>query len=99
MNRAKLVVSRSGYSTIMDLAVTRTKALMTPTPGQIEQEYLSQYHNNEGTFYSVNQELLDLGRDVEIAKNMTGIRRECDVDKTVENIISIVYSNEKSPFC
>ena len=99
LNRAKLVVSRSGYSTIMDLAVTRTKALMTPTPGQIEQEYLSQYHNNEGTFYSVNQELLDLGRDVEIAKNMTGIRRECDVDKTVENIISIVYSNEKSPFC
>ena len=99
LNRAKLVVSRSGYSTIMDLAVIRTKALMTPTPGQIEQEYLSQYHNNKGTFYSVNQELLDLGRDVEIAKNMTGIQRECKVDKTVETIINIIYSNEKNPFC
>ena len=40
LNRAKMVISRSGYSTILDLAVIGTKALMTPTPGQIEQEYL-----------------------------------------------------------
>ena len=43
LNRSKLVISRSGYSTILDLAVIGTKALMTPTPGQIEQEYLGRY--------------------------------------------------------
>jgi hypothetical protein len=91
LNRAKIVVSRSGYSTIMDLAVIGTKALMTPTPGQIEQEYLSEYHNEKRTFYSVKQDDLDLRRDVEIAEKMKGIQRKCDVDETVEKIVEIVY--------
>ena len=95
LNRSKLVVSRSGYSTIMDLAVLGKKALMTPTPGQIEQEYLSQYHNNKKTFYSVNQESLDLKRDVEIAEKTTGIQRECNVDKTLKNIMDVIYSYKK----
>jgi len=98
LNRAKLVISRSGYSTILDLSVIGAKALMTPTPGQIEQEYLAQYHNNKGTFYSVNQNKIDLRRDVEKAKQTTGITRKCDVNKTVENIINIITSAEKSPF-
>ena len=98
LNQAKLVVSRSGYSTILDLAVIGTKALMTPTPGQIEQEYLAQYHNKKRTFYSVNQNCIALERDVEIAKKTTGVRRKCDVKKTVENIMNIINSTEKSPF-
>ena len=98
LNRAKLVISRSGYSTILDLAVIGTKALMTPTPGQIEQEYLAQYHNKKRTFYSVNQNCIDLKRDIEIAKKTTGVRRKCDVKKTVENIMNIITSTKKSPF-
>lgn len=98
LNRTKLVVSRSGYSTIMDLALTGTKALMTPTPGQIEQEYLSQYHNEKGTFHSVNQNNINLATDVENAKETTGIERDCSVEKTVENIITVIHSDEKSPF-
>ena len=90
LNRTKLVISRSGYSTILDLAVIGTKALMTPTPGQVEQEYLSEYHNKKGTFYSVNQNRINLERDVEIAKKNRGITRKCDVDKTVENIMEII---------
>jgi len=98
LNRAKLVVSRSGYSTIMDLALTNTKALMTPTPGQIEQEYLSKYHNEKGTFYSVDQNNINLIIDVEKALETTGIKRNCSVEKTVENIMNVIHSNEKSPF-
>lgn len=98
LNRAKLVVSRSGYSTVLDLAVIGCKALMTPTPGQIEQEYLAEYHNKKGSFYCVNQHKIDLCKDVENAKKTTGITRECDVDKTVENILEIVNNTYKSPF-
>jgi len=90
LNRAKLVVSRSGYSTIMDVAVVGTKALFIPTPGQIEQEYLSQYHNSLGTFYSVSQDVIHLKTDVLKAAERTGITRECDVKKTVENILGII---------
>jgi UDP-N-acetylglucosamine:LPS N-acetylglucosamine transferase len=90
LNKTKLVVSRSGYSTIMDVAVVGIKALFIPTPGQIEQEYLSQYHNKLGTFYSVSQDTIDLKSDVKIAKEKTGITRECDVKKTVDNILGII---------
>jgi len=93
LNSAKLVVSRSGYSTIMDLAVIGTKALLIPTPGQIEQEYSSEYHNKKKTFYSVNQQDINLLKDVEVAKKMTGIQRKCNVDRSVEDILNIIHSD------
>jgi uncharacterized protein (TIGR00661 family) len=90
LNKSKLVISRSGYSTIMDVAVVGIKALFIPTPGQIEQEYLSKYHSMLGTFYSVSQDAIHLKSDVKIAMEKTGITRECDVNKTVENILCII---------
>jgi uncharacterized protein (TIGR00661 family) len=92
LNRSKLVISRSGYSTILDLAVIGAKALMTPTPGQIEQEYLSRYHNSKGTFYSVNQDKINLAEDIKKVKKTTGVTRKCDVDKSVENIMNLITS-------
>jgi len=40
---SKLIISRSGYTTVMDLVSLRKKSIMIPTPGQTEQEYLGQY--------------------------------------------------------
>jgi len=40
---SELVIARSGYSTIMDLAVLHKKAFFIPTPNQQEQEYLARY--------------------------------------------------------
>jgi len=77
----------------MDLAVLGTKALLIPTPGQIEQEYLSEYHNKLGTFYSVPQNDICLTSDVKRAKEKTGITRECDVKHTVENILHVITEN------
>ncbi len=92
LNRAKNIISRSGYSTIMDLAILNVKALLIPTPGQIEQEYLSEYHNKKGTFYSIKQSDIYLKKDVENIKKTTGIKRVCDVNKTVDNFMEIVHS-------
>lgn len=39
--KSSVIVARSGYSTIMDLATLRKKAVFIPTPGQTEQEYLA----------------------------------------------------------
>ncbi len=41
LNQSNKVISRSGYSTIMDLACLKKKAFFIPTPGQDEQEYLA----------------------------------------------------------
>ena len=50
LNKAKIVIARSGYSTIMDLIKLNKKAILIPTPGQTEQEYLSNLHVNRSLF-------------------------------------------------
>lgn len=42
INESDLVISRSGYTTVMDLAAMGKKAFFIPTPGQYEQEYLAE---------------------------------------------------------
>ncbi len=41
LNSSRLIVSRSGYTTLMDLAKLNKHAFFIPTPGQYEQEYLA----------------------------------------------------------
>lgn len=41
IQKTKVVVCRSGYSTIMDLVALNKNAILIPTPGQTEQEYLA----------------------------------------------------------
>lgn len=43
IQESEIVISRSGYTTIMDLAKLIKKAILIPTPGQTEQEYLAEY--------------------------------------------------------
>jgi UDP-N-acetylglucosamine:LPS N-acetylglucosamine transferase len=62
------VVCRSGYTTVMDLVQLGKKAILVPTPGQTEQEYLGRYLQQQGLFYSVPQHLFNLPTDLEKAK-------------------------------
>jgi uncharacterized protein (TIGR00661 family) len=55
MLQSNVVISRSGYTTIMDLITLQQKAVLVPTPGQTEQEYLSRYVLAKKIFYSVPQ--------------------------------------------
>jgi hypothetical protein len=41
------IICRSGYSTICDLKALKRSALLIPTPGQTEQEYLALLHNRK----------------------------------------------------
>ncbi len=50
IKRAEVIFCRSGYSTLMDLAVCRKKAILVPTPGQPEQEYLARHFNEKFGF-------------------------------------------------
>ncbi|ULQ55764.1 glycosyl transferase family 28 [Flavihumibacter rivuli] len=57
---ARSIVSRSGYSTIMDLLPLGKDCIMVPTPGQTEQEYLAKLHSSTGRIRSFHQDQLDL---------------------------------------
>lgn len=56
INKSKQILCRGGYSTIMDLASLKRTALLVPTPGQTEQEYLAKYLSGKDLFNSVNQD-------------------------------------------
>lgn len=60
MKQADIVISRSGYSTIMDLYFLGKKAIFIPTKGQTEQEYLANRFMNKAMFYSQSEDNLDL---------------------------------------
>jgi UDP:flavonoid glycosyltransferase YjiC (YdhE family) len=73
LNRARMVVSRSGYTTLMELAELGKRALLVPTVGQSEQEYLGAYHEKLGNMHTVAQSRLVLARDVEAAGEYRGL--------------------------
>ena len=43
VNSAETIICRGGYSTLMDLAALGRTAILVPTPGQTEQEYLAKH--------------------------------------------------------
>jgi len=52
---SKYLITRSGYSTIMDLVAIGVSGLIVPTPGQTEQEYLACYLSKKGLFKTCKQ--------------------------------------------
>jgi uncharacterized protein (TIGR00661 family) len=50
-----LLITRSGYSSIMDLLRLHRTALLIPTPGQSEQEYLADRMNQLGWFKGIRE--------------------------------------------
>ncbi|MCX7649103.1 MAG: hypothetical protein N2050_00940 [Flavobacteriales bacterium] len=58
--KSRYIVCRSGYSTIMDLAMAGRTACLVPTPGQWEQEYLAQWHAHQGFFSMMSEKEFSL---------------------------------------
>lgn len=52
---AKVVIARSGYSTLCDLAQLNKRLIAVPTPGQTEQEYLADKHAAENRLVKAEQ--------------------------------------------
>jgi uncharacterized protein (TIGR00661 family) len=65
-NESELVLSRSGYTTIMDLAQLRKKAFFIPTPGQYEQEYLAKKLKKEGLVPFAKQDKFQIENLLEV---------------------------------
>ncbi|HET9056056.1 MAG TPA: glycosyltransferase [Chitinophagaceae bacterium] len=54
--KSDIIISRSGYTTVMDLFKLQKKAILVPTPGQPEQEYLASHLLKHKIFYTTTQE-------------------------------------------
>jgi hypothetical protein len=69
LNNSEYIVARSGYSTIMDLLTVKKNAILVPTPGQTEQEYLGQYLHEKKWMYSVAQKNFNLQEVINAFEN------------------------------
>jgi len=55
MNDSRFIISRSGYSTVMDMMRLAKQCIFIPTPGQSEQEYLANYLSQKKLCVSYSQ--------------------------------------------
>ena len=60
MSSADMIVCRSGYSSLMDLEVLQKPALIIPTSGQREQEYLASHYSRKDHTVAQSADQLDL---------------------------------------
>jgi UDP:flavonoid glycosyltransferase YjiC (YdhE family) len=95
LNRSRLVVARSGYSTLMDLFALRKKGFLVPTPGQSEQEYLAKFHMDRGTFYCVSEKELDLPNQLEKALAFHPPRMKYSSERAIQNAMDVIMQTAK----
>ncbi len=69
--KSKLVISRSGYTTVMDMVKLHKKSVLVPTPGQPEQEYLAKYLSQHNWCATLQQHEFSLEKALQLAANFT----------------------------
>jgi uncharacterized protein (TIGR00661 family) len=91
MNRAKFIISRSGYTTIMEIVeLGKKNVLFLPTPGMSEQEYLADYYEEQGYFHHVSQYHLKLKQAVEDSKKFEGFNPLWRTEQSVREFMKIM---------
>ena len=92
LNRAKVVISRSGYSTVMDLVEIDGVGILIPTPTQAEQEYLARYYIEENSFVAFKSQknftLEGIDKKIRSTKFFRTENKTRDSVKKIEAIIS-----------
>jgi len=88
MALANIVICRSGYSSIMDLIAMGKMAILIPTPGQTEQEYLANFHLKEGNFLSATQKGFQLSKFLQLAQNFNHAKNSSPIAfNTFQNVL------------
>ena len=79
-NESAMVLCRSGYTTIMDLAKLGKKAFFIPTPGQFEQEYLAKRLQRKNFVPYANQEdfVIENLQEVNLYKGLPLLEKNID---------------------
>jgi uncharacterized protein (TIGR00661 family) len=96
INRSKYIICRSGYSTIMDLVTLKRTAILIPTPGQTEQEYLARHLSKY--FYCIEQNNFSLKKAIEEIKKYNPLSYDTpdsQLKKNIQNLKSLKKQAEK----
>lgn len=93
IQQSKWILARAGYSTIMDLATLQKKAILVPTPGQGEQEYLAGYLKEKKIFFTCSQQSFLLKDAIQNAESFpfekAGVHNELD-EKIIDSWLDTI---------
>lgn len=67
IRQSRQIICRSGYSSLMDLYALQRGAVLVPTPGQPEQEYLARLHSQQSGFRVLTQQEMEVLRPEDLA--------------------------------
>lgn len=97
MNEASFVISRCGYSTVMDLATVKKKSILIPTPGQTEQEYLAKHLMKNNFALCIEQNRVRLKNALELSTqfnySIEAFSLENNLDAAISDFIDLVNSS------
>ena len=96
IENARYVICRSGYSTLMDLAALGKPAILIPTPGQTEQEYLAKRFFKMNIHYSVPQKQFQLREALMNSAGYKGILLQNDLKVLNQRLER--FSNQAATF-
>jgi predicted glycosyltransferase len=88
--QSEIIIARSGYSTIMDLATLGKKAIFIPTPGQTEQEYLAELLQQKKISYTQIQSEINIEEAIIKSKDYKGfehLQNNIELEKRVDLLI------------
>jgi Glycosyltransferase family 28 C-terminal domain. len=69
IQQSGIIISRSGYTTVMELLLLQKKAVLIPTPRQTEQEYLGKRLHDLQYCVCMPQQLFNLEKAIKLAGN------------------------------
>lgn len=96
---SKVIIARSGYSTVMDLVQLQCKqVILIPTPGQTEQEFLAERFYQQKQFYYQHQKDLNLTLALKELQNFSGLfpyttQNNSTLENTIDNFLNQLTSH------
>jgi UDP-N-acetylglucosamine transferase subunit ALG13 len=80
--QSKIVISRSGYTSLMDLGKLKKQVILIPTPGQSEQQYLAKSMKKHAVApYSQQYKFtLNIVNDAKLYKGLNSLFVDSDPD-------------------
>ncbi len=93
ISSAEVLIGRAGYSTIMDLCFLRKPAILIPTPGQTEQEYLARHLKGRWPMAFLREKEFDLNRISPLLSELKA-RNYPDIDMSdqSEKVLELIQS-------
>jgi len=85
INSSTAVIVRSGYSSVMDMAVLEKKVLYIPTPGQTEQEYLGAYLKEKNLGALCSQNFFSM-KELEVLKKIVPVKIHLSSQKVANHL-------------